>query len=136
VTPESEHLRPHWQVTVGTLTLIIDAKDQVPQAGLTIERQLVVEILGSPEADDLEEPALGSLAAMLQHEVWEDESIACWHRLRFTNDLPIPRCATELTGEPLLDLAVVGAWFTRRKDGITSGHAQGHSSVAQNTVGA
>jgi hypothetical protein len=95
VTPEPENPRTHGQIPVGTLTFIIDAKDQVRQAGPTIERQLAVEIFGGPETDDLEDPAPPSIAAMPQNEVREQESIARHHRLRFTNDLPVSRCATK-----------------------------------------
>jgi hypothetical protein len=51
VTSEAENLRTHGQVTVGALAFIIDAKDQIPQAGPTIEHQLAVEVFGGPEAD-------------------------------------------------------------------------------------
>ena len=74
VTTKPENPRAQGQLTVGTLAFVVDAEDEIWKASLAIERQLTGEIFGGPETNDLEKPALFSIEAMPQDEVWEQES--------------------------------------------------------------
>jgi hypothetical protein len=55
--PIAEHARLRWEIVLRASARLVDAEDQIRQAGPAIERELAGEVLGRPEPDDLQQPA-------------------------------------------------------------------------------
>jgi hypothetical protein len=71
--------------------------------------QLLLQVVGRPESNDLEKNAPGRIPAMEDREVREDQVASSSKRLRFANEVELGRQFPELERESLLELAVVSA---------------------------
>ena len=129
--PITENARVGRQTAWSTVTLLVDAQDEVAQPGRPILGELSLEIIGRPESDDLDEPAPPRIASMHQREVGEDERGPCAHRFRFANDVPVERHSCEVAREALFDATVETAWLDRRKDRIAGGELHHASSAVE-----
>ena len=53
---ESHDERPVGEVLLGAGALLVETQDEVPDAGCAVEGKLPGQVLGCPEAHDLEQP--------------------------------------------------------------------------------
>jgi hypothetical protein len=57
LAPIPEHLGLRREIVLRASALLVDAEDQLRQAGLAIEGELAGEVLGRPEAGGIEPPS-------------------------------------------------------------------------------
>src|SRR5262249_61754912 len=96
----------------------VEGKDEVGDRRRSVWGQLASDVLGGPEADDLQQPAPRGIAASLKGEVGEDQAPAGLDGLRLANDVPVGCEALEVAGEALFEAAVEAARARRGGDRI------------------
>src|SRR5690606_28648417 len=104
--PKPNYLRTVRQLAIGAAPCLVDAQDQPVEARAAQALELARQVLGGPEAQDLDEPALCRTTAMAQLEVGEDEGAAGADGHGLADHVPVGEQPADVGSKAPLELAV------------------------------